>query len=111
MRVSTVALCTLALLSAEELSSTAIANPTETPNPTSDNVSINTEDAGAPVAVVALPSVEMAEPESSALGESSKNLSLLATDRLETSLALVEEGQEVASRESEPVQTSLAQPS
>lgn len=112
MRVSTVALCTLALLSAEELSSTAIASPADTPNSAPVDVSVNTEESGAPVAVPTLLSTEIMEPESLAQGESSKKLSLLATNSspdASLTTSTLDSG-DTADAEIEPLQTLLAQP-
>ncbi|MBD1912723.1 MULTISPECIES: hypothetical protein [unclassified Leptolyngbya] len=116
MRASTVALCTLALLSAEELSSTAIASPAETPNSAPVDVSITTEDADDLVAISALPSVAITEPESLVVGESSKKLSLLAATSspeapsVASTVSPQDGEQEASDTEIEPLQTSLAQP-
>jgi len=89
MRVSTVALCTLALLVAEEWSATAIAPPTDSPSadppaaPT-PNVDVLLEES----ASLANPTpAEVSAPESSPSGNSLHKMAILAASDLPTSSA------------------------
>lgn len=80
MRVSTVALCTLALLATEEWSSTAIAIPVDSPfsDPPSANTQAVTPESEESVSVASLPVAETTASESAPSGLSQNKVSILA---------------------------------